>query len=573
MSNYAYLQITKADEDFGELQSFTSVELKGTGTYIRFRPKGDEFTESWGQLDAAGGIDPDGNISRYLMMNATTEEGRAGIAHMNGVTELWDEKVKGHNDKTTVQQKCYDLLCLVVDNGKRPVMCSHIEGLHRAGAMISLTTGKEINSSTGVLSKPLSFKYFLDVLVNPSQYDHDIKFNSTEHFQQFLHNKLVGTEGFDKCDYVGDPSTVTVRYISVASDKCDINSILERLRRYSQTISDHKIVSQKKLADRYIAELIHDITLPNKQSSLDIDNYHYDPDFTIPPNEVLWEPRKQVKPAQLTKQLAMAKEALISDRKAALKKFVDVTLTNKEILPSAIEKEAMGLPDITFDPRFENYCKRPFDENTNKEMKELWTFPVVGDDKKTIKPPFINKFSTLVINPGTHNTKALNTWIANTCWFLPKIVHILFAEKLNKPVTCVEGEEVKQVCLYAVRYHANSYGSGNVQVHGMAKLNYPNIPHATHTNSPNVNVIAAALMVCDVINVTLIHPEEFEQTCRRKVAHSQADINMAIASTKRDMSECVGETSKAFSSIRVRNSKANITDILHALGSFCIHFV
>jgi len=88
-----------------------------------------------------------------------------------------------------------------------------------------------------------------------------------------------------------------------------------------------------------------------------------------------------------------------------------------------------------------------------------------------------------------------------------------------------------------------------------------------------VNVIAAALMVCDVINVTLIHPEEFEQTCRRKVAHSQAEINMAIASTKRDMSECVGETSKAFSSIRVRNSKANITDILHALGSFCIHFV
>ena len=79
VSNYTYLQITKADEDFGELQSFTSVELKGTGTYIRFRPKGDEFTESWGQLDAAGGIDPDGNISRYLMMNATTEEGRAGV--------------------------------------------------------------------------------------------------------------------------------------------------------------------------------------------------------------------------------------------------------------------------------------------------------------------------------------------------------------------------------------------------------------------------------------------------------------------------------------------------------------
>ena len=573
MSNYTYLQVTKADKDFGELQSFTSVELKGTGTFIRFRPNGDKFTESWGQLNATGGIDPDGNILRYLQMNATTEEGRAGIAEMNGVTELWDEKVKDHNDETTVQQKCYDLLCLVVDNGKRPVMCSHIEGLHRAGAMISLTTGKEINSSTGVLSELLSFEYFLDVLNDPSQYDHDIKFKSAKPFQHFLHNKLMGTDGHDKCEFVGDPSTVTVRYISVASDKGDINSILERLRNYSQTVSDHKIVSQKKGADRYIAEMIYEITRQNEQSSLGHDNYHYDPDFTIPPNTILWEPRKQVKPAQLAKQLEKAKEELETAKKSFRGQFVDETLTNREISQSAIEKQAMGLPTITFDPRFENYCKRPFDENTNMEMKELWTFPVVGDDKKTIKPPFINKFSTLVNNPGPHGTKALNTWIANTCWFLPKIVHLLFADKLNKPVTCVEGEEVKQVCLYAVRYHANSYGSGNVQIHGIAKLNYPNIPHATHTNSPNVNVIAAALMVCDVINVTLIHPEEFEQTCRQKVAHSQAEINIAIASTKRVMSECVNETSKAFSSIKVRTKLANITDILHALGSFCIHFV
>jgi hypothetical protein len=569
VSNYTYLQVTKAGEDFGELQSFTSVELKGTGTCIRYRPKCDNFTEEWGDLNTDS-INPDVDILTYLKLNATTEEGRAGIAKMNGVTTRWDEKVKAHNDQTTVQEKCYDLLCLVVDNGKRPVLCSHIEGLHRAGAMISLTTGRKIDCFTGVLSELLSFEYFLDILDDPSQYDNDDNFKSADPFQRFLHDKLLGTNGSDKCEFVGDYSNVTVRYISAASDKSDINSILDRLRKYSQVISDHKVVSQKKGADRYIGELIFEITSQGKPSSLDNDNYHYDPDLTIPPETVLWEPRKQYKPSQLSKQLAKATKELESNRK----KLLDEKLTEREISQSAIEKQAMGLPDITFDSKFENYCSKPFDDNTNKEMKELWTFPVVGHDKMTIKPPFINKFSTLVNNPGPHGTKALNTWIANTCWFLPKIVHILFADKLNKPIKCIEGRnEVKQMCLYAVRYHANAYGLSNVLVDGMSKRNYPNMSYAAHTNSPSVNVIAAALMVCDVINVTLTHPGEFLAHSQQKAVHSQAEINLEIANTKRLMSQCVNETSKAFSSIRVRTSTASTTDILHALGLFHFHFV
>jgi len=566
---------------------------------IRYRPCGNDFDEAWGELMNKDSNNYKETLLHYLQLDATTDNGRKEIAKMNGVLDEWERIVNQFKKETTIQKKCYELLRLVVRKKARPVLCGHIEGWHRTAAMISLMTGKEIDPTTGVLSKDMSFMDLKDTMPNSSQLMKNETFSSPERYQKFLNEKLTPTqEGLhEQFEFVAKKSCVTIRYISVPGEVSSIDFILEQLRKHSKSISDRKLGSQKKGADVLIGELISDTTSKAKPlGCIDDDNYFYDPSFKELESPQLWHPMKRLKPKALTEQLEEAKAEIEKSKRKAGKALAEQQEDAKAKMEEAkeeveesktesgetfitdidieIEKKAMGFTNLLFDDKFVDYCTKPFDDVVIKRMRELWSVPVEGMEGMKLKPPFVNKFITLTRHPGKNGTKALNTWVANTAYFLPKIIHILFAEKLNKPLYQV-GEEkvVVDMCLYAVRYHGNSYGLTNVLVHGMAGKNYKTLPYAAHTNysNGNINIIAAALMVCDMYNATLTHPDEFTNNVT-KAKHAKTEIEDEIERIKNAMSKSATETMTAFSSIRVRDSTATVNDIIHALGLFHFRF-
>lgn len=559
---------------------------------IRYRPcSDDDFDEAWGQYMKKDSNNYDDKLLKYVQLDATTDNGREEIARLNRVTDDWKNKMNEFNEQTTIQEKCYELLRLVVHKKARPVLCGHIEGWHRTAAMISLMTGKEIDPTTGVLSKDMSFEDLKETMKNSTELMKVDDFRSPKTYAQFLNEKLTPTqEGHhEQCEFVAKKSCVTIRYISVTKDVSSVDSILEQLRKHSKSISDRKLASQKKGADVLIGELISDATSKAK-NCIDDDNYFYDPSFKemSPPQQ--WQPMKRLKPKALTEQLEEAEAEIEKSKREAAEALAERQGEAKEDVEEfktesgetsirdvdiEVEKKAMGFADLLFDEKFVNYCKNPFDDDVIEEMRELWSVPVEGMEDMKLRPPFLNKFTTLTRHPGKSGTKALNTWVANTAYFLPKIIHILFAEKLNKSPSKV-GEEkvVVDMCLYAVRYHGNSYGLTNVLVHGMAGKNYKTLPYAAHTNYSSgniINIIAAALMVCDMYNATLTHPDEFTNNVTG-VRHDKSEIEDEIERIKKAMIKSTTETMTAFSSIRVRDSTATVNDIVHALGLFHFRF-
>jgi hypothetical protein len=520
--------------------------------YVQYRPSRDNFKKTWGEELIKSEM-----VKEYLSLDATTKEGRLIIAKMNEVEEDWKKKDAEYTDVTFVQQKCYDLLHLVAKNDKRPFVCGHIEGWHRTGAVISLMTGKGIDPTTGVLSKDLSFDDFRRCIQLEGEQQPD---PTVGKFQLFLHNKLTGSEGHDKCNFVEQTSSMTVYYINVSSEEEeDLEQILLRLRNHSLAISEQKRTSAKKSTEVMIADLMMSVnrlgtTSTEEDSAIDDNSCIYSPCI-----EITWAPRKKLQLKAL--QNAMDKAESILKENMATKRERD------DISNDTIEMLTFSIPKKLFSTEFADYCKNPFNKMVSERMKQELSFKAVEKPSITISPPFLNTFRTMTMDPGKNGVKAMTTWMVNTCWYLPKIIHILYSQRNNVPLKMV-GEErmVQETCMYAVRYHGNAVGLINYNVDLIVQKHYNKMPYSANTNSTStqLNIIAAALFISDTINITLTHPDEFNDV----PVNNETD-KQHIERVKRAIGNTALEMAAALSSINTGKKELYLAnDIIHALGRF-----
>ena len=402
--------------DFGRLQRFqtladSNVDIK----YVRYRPSKDGFNEGWGST-----LIKSAEVRRYLSLDATTDEGRKEIAQMNGVGGQWKKVNEKYDDNTHVQKKCYDLLHLVARNDKRPFMCGSIEGWHRTGAVISLMTGRYIDANTGALIKGLSWGDFSWLI---KQLEAGKQLNVTvEAFQDFLHTKLLGEEKdgekYSKCAFISQPSNVTAWYISRSSEVTDLRSILKGLRTHSESISEQKRTSSRRKVEIQIADLVLSIFSDTGDTAIDDNCCTSSPSIPF-----VWAPRRK-----------LGRKGVESALKKAEDKMRTTMATGTErssISDDSKEMNAFTLPKILFDDEFTDYCKAPFQEAVSSKMKAKFTFKALDNAEIELAPPFINSFLTMSMFTGRNGIKGMTTWMVNTCWFLPKIIHILYAEKHN----------------------------------------------------------------------------------------------------------------------------------------------
>jgi hypothetical protein len=538
-------------DDFGRLQRFqtladSNVDIK----YVRYRPSKKGFSEGWGTT-----LIKSSEVQSYLLLDATTDEGRNKIAQMNGVGGEWEKANNKYDDNTHVQDKCYDLLHLVAKNNKRPFMCGSIEGWHRTGAVISLMTGRHINPNTGALTEDLSWGAFSWLI----QLEAGKQLNVTvEAFQAFLHTKLLGGEKdgikYTKCAFVGQPSNVTAWYISKSSEAKDLGSILGGLRTHSRNISVFKRTSSKRKVEIQIADLIMSIFSNTGDTAIDDNCCTSSPDIKL-----VWAPRRK-----------LGRRAVESALKKAEDKMRTSMATDKErerISGNTKEMNAFTIPPILFDDEFADYCKAPFQEAVSSKMKARLTFEALEDPELELAPPFINSFLTMSIYTGKNGIKGMTTWMVNTCWFLPKIIHILYAEKHNLTLAEVGTvQAAKEMCQYAVRYHGNSVGLTNYNVDQIVKLHYLNIPNQHYTNEESINIIAAALFISDTINTILIHPNDINDVPIEEGNDKYVDL------IKDAMYKTGHGIAMALTTINTRNAGEGdfyqTKDIIHALGLF-----
>ena len=537
--------------DYGILDRFQTtmdVDQNETKT-IRYRPSARDFNETWGDF-----VEKE-SIKKYLLLDATSEEDRRTIAQMNGVEEDWVKKNGEYDKSTYVQQKCYDLLHLVAKNNKRPFMCGHIEGWHRTGAVISLMTGKRIDPTTGVLSNALTFDDLISCIDTEKEKDID---KTVEGFADFLHNKLTGSVGHDKCEFVYKTSIMEVHYINVPSGKVDLDVILERLRAHSRAISDSKRGSACKSTAHMIAGLLKGVAGPG--GNLDYEGSPIDDDSCIysPSINISWAPRRKIGKKVLDNILENAESLAKGDLAEKDKDSVS---------KDSIEMRAFTLPGKLFSTAFVNYCKDPFDEKVSEKMKQEFTFKTCQDESVTISPPFLNTFQSMTMDPGKVGMKAMTTWMVNTAWYLPRIVHILYSSKNNKPLRSVgQDKAVHEICMYTIRYHGNAVGLINYHVDPILQKHYNSNQYSANTNSINLNVIAAALFICDTINIMLIHPDEFNNNVPDDKEKDEDKIKRVKDSIKTTASE-VGLSLTSINTQKNQNLYST-NDIIHALGRF-----
>ena len=81
---------------------------------------------------------------------------------------------------------------------------------------------------------------------------------------------------------------------------------------------------------------------------------------------------------------------------------------------------------------YNEYFKNIFDEKVSSKVLHHFSFASIDDDSLNLSLPYINSHKSLLCDLVDNDQ--LTTWAINAIWFLPKIVHYLFADTRNLPV-------------------------------------------------------------------------------------------------------------------------------------------
>ena len=175
--------------------------------------------------------------------------------------------------------------------------------------------------------------------------------------------------------------------------------------------------------------------------------------------------------------------------------------------------------------------------------------------KVTLSPPFLNSYKSLLSDPKEN--WQLTTWSMNAIYFIPRIIHLLFAQKEDRPLDeMAENPACYEFALYTDQYHSNNFGMSNGQCHGVVATNlYKALNHTASTCIFPNDIIPAAILIVDTFNVVLTHPEEWSSSdnmLKRKVCVKLQDAGNMLDTI--------------YSTIKTRTKIVKMQDVIRNLG-------
>ena len=202
------------------------------------------------------------------------------------------------------------------------------------------------------------------------------------------------------------------------------------------------------------------------------------------------------------------------------------------------------------------YCKDPFCDENRSNVLRHFTYSSVDDEEVTLSPPFLNSYKSLIFDPK--EPSQLTTWTMNAIYFIPRIVHLLYAQREDRPLVQMPRHPICcTFALYAVRYHSNNFGMSNGQCHGVVATNlYKGLNHtATTCVFPN-DIISAAILIVDTFNVALTHPEEW----------SSSKSDMITRKVRLRLEDAGNMLDTIYSTIKTRTKNVKMQDVIRNLG-------
>ena len=420
---------------------------------------------------------------KYLNTNARTIDGQAFIAHTNGVSNEWNEMVSSYNHDTPVAKKCYDLAVLVAKKGNN--CFAHIgmnEGLHRGGAAIQALTGSKIDTETGAINAACNLSYSTFEEVGLMTND-DIPVDSN--FQDMVETTLIG-----ECAYFDTILNVSVHWISSTIEEVDIESVLSAFKCNSRQISDNKLTSARKSSWVQIGE-----TARSFLNSVTLNSLNHTPKT----------------------EGRVFSQTIIANKIKAIKKIYQEEQKRAEVVgenQNHICVDAFGVYSFLYQDAFNEYCKNPFSIENENNVIEHFTFPAVLDENVTLTLPYVNSHKGLLQDPI--DSSQLNTWTINAVYLLPKVIHYLWADRMNTTLLdAASSSECQQLSSYASCFHSNNFGMSCIQCHGAMAHFYEKLTFRTFALAFPNDIISAALFIVDTVNTALTHPTEWRKSTKK----------------------------------------------------------
>jgi hypothetical protein len=324
-----------------------------------------------------------------------------------------------------------------------------------------------------------------------------------------------------------------VKWISTPIKDIPASVVLDAFKEFSKQTSDNKYQSVRKNSFVIIGNM-------GRTALRDLDEKHYvhRPDTSKAARFVM---TKSQTPTQAKDSLAKANETILN----------------------SVDNEDMNVEQTAFEwypymktEEYRAYCKAPFREEHRSNVVRHFTFLSIDDPNVSLSPPFLNSYKGLLLDPK--KSSQLTTWSMNAMYFIPRIIHLLFAQKLDRPLDeTTEDQACYEFALYTARYHSNTFGMSHGQCHGvMASDLYMKLTHTTLTCSSSNDIISAALLIVDTFNVSLTHPDEWS------VSQSKLPKRKVI----NRLEEAGNMLDTIYSTIQTRDKMVKMQDILRNLG-------
>ena len=480
--------------DVAQLKFFSKTYI-GTSVYMHHRPRGNHHAD-WG-AERIKKYD-----QKFYTGNFCTDEHKMYLAAKFGIKDEWEKKIETYNADTPITQKNWDFIYMKATVGNHAnFVLGMDEGMHRLGASIELTLGSPISDDTSDIQGPGRLNYdeyvrtdlISDDDVLKLKDEPDKKQTFQEELEEILQNRKEST-------FFTKIPTVKISFITASQDEEPIEKILRQRRIVSEQRSNNKRTSNSRDAYTRIGELGK-----NFIRRVDQINFERRPDTTGALfGSIAW------------KSKAEAVKLMDTAAKTAVLDFDDMVGQEKE----AFEFNEGG-NEFFFHETWVNYCKDPNNHEYYNAVVKHFTFQEKLDTtesspaaQQSLQPPFIHTLESLA--QDKKSSKYLTTYEINLLLFFPPVMHLLYADRVNKPVKEMKNEQkLHELCLFASRYQLFQVGFVRTRLHGIIdRMNYPSLNFSPFTtNKPN-DIIGCAMTIADMLNTSFVHPKEFGESVK-----------------------------------------------------------
>jgi len=400
-------------------------------------------------------------------------------------TNKWKEHRNEHGELYIYQENWLFLQELRAYTHELPFRIGILEGKGRAIALSQLCIGRFFDSTTGIATDKtlLSKEYFKRFKV--------IGENSAKENNSFRDHLQKLMKGDINIDAFMRPSTI--RFVSITSQHCDLRHAMKVLQAHSRNISTNKIDSNRPSP----FDVIGDNLIRPLAESLSVNKFKYDPDF-----DSVYEPRPR------------------------LWEWKDPTMGPPSKDAGSTERDKYGIPIILDQDETKAYFDNPYDDEADINMRALLTTsartPTYEEtsamtakrNKIQCSPPFINSLSTLQVHPGAAMDKRINTSKANRIYIFAKVLYPIFLDYNRAPRMTEElRPQFHMMCrayVYFIRSNNNPSTSFKIPHAIKSEDYYKDLGGKTWFKTEKLQMIATAMMITELLDVSLDHPIQHE---------------------------------------------------------------